>query len=506
MQDGFVETYLVRVPLSTPGSVVAVICSGLVLVYVVYMRCMHPLAKYPGPIKASLTNVWKAYWVYKGIIHERLVQLHMQYGPVVRVGPNHLHIWSGDAISPIYKGGRMMGKTEFYDAFTAFNPNLFGGRDENIHALRRRQLSHGFSQASIEKLQPLIDGQMGILIQKLRGYAETGEVFDLKETISLYVLDILGDLAFSRSFGAQLTGEAEQIPAINDHLLLSCVIGELPCQNLLKTLARWSPVPWMRRLVHSRNNLKKICADCVKYKIAHPAERRDLLQCLVEAKDPETGASLTEQEINSEAFAMLVAGSHSTSGTLTLLLWHILHNKPIKDAVREEILNVLGPIPDDKIAYQVQGLEASLPYTMASVRENFRMNPVFTMPLWRRVHSPAGLQIGRFHIPHGTDICISNYVLHHNPDIWGPDHEDFIPDRWLRMTEESKARFLIPFSIGHRMCIGRNMGMTNVLKTVTTLLGVFELEPVSTEKKVRLKSSGIGEMEGTFLCRVSLRK
>lgn len=74
------------------------------------------------------------------------------------------------------------------------------------------------------------------------------------------------------------------------------------------------------------------------------------------------------------------------------------------------------------------------------------------------------------------------------------------------MGEESKARFLIPFSIGHRMCIGRNLGMTNVLKTATTLLSWFELEPVAKEEKtVRLKSSGIGEMEGAFLCKVSLR-
>lgn len=110
----------------------ATICSCLFLVYGLYMRWMHPLSKFPGPVKASLTNIWKAYWVYKGVLHERLVQLHNEYGPVVRVGPNHLHIWSGEAISPIYKAGRMMGKTEFYDAFTAFNPNLFGGTDENV--------------------------------------------------------------------------------------------------------------------------------------------------------------------------------------------------------------------------------------------------------------------------------------------------------------------------------------------------------------------------------------
>lgn len=57
------------------------------------------------------------------------------------------------------------------------------------------------------------------------------------------------------------------------------------------------------------------------------------------------------------------------------------------------------------------------------------------------------------------------------------------------------------------MCIGRNLAMTNILKTVTTLLSQFEFEPVDLGEKdhkhgVRVQSSGIGEMRGPFLCRV----
>lgn len=108
------------------------LCLASFVLYVIYMRCLHPLAKYPGPIFASLSNTFKAYYVYKMTLHEKLLELHEQYGPVVRIGPEHLHCWEKEAISPIYKGGRSMPKSEFYDAFTAFNPNLFGGRDEDV--------------------------------------------------------------------------------------------------------------------------------------------------------------------------------------------------------------------------------------------------------------------------------------------------------------------------------------------------------------------------------------
>ena len=100
------------------------------------MRALHPLAKYPGPLLASLTNGWKAYYVYKLFFHERLIELHQRHGPVVRVGPNHLHFWDGNAIATIYKGGRSMGKSEFYDAFTAFNPNLFGTTNDDVSDCR----------------------------------------------------------------------------------------------------------------------------------------------------------------------------------------------------------------------------------------------------------------------------------------------------------------------------------------------------------------------------------
>ncbi|KAL4998431.1 cytochrome P450 [Aspergillus recurvatus] len=494
---------------TTPMAILKALFLTTLLAYVVYMRHFHPLSQYPGPLFASLSNTYKAYHVYKLTIHEKLLELHNTYGPIVRIGPNHLHTWEGDAIAPIYKGGRSMGKSEFYDAFTAFRPNLFGGRDEDTHALRRRQLSHGFAQVSVQQLEPLIEGQMAILISKLHHYAQTGEAFDLKHALSLYVLDILGEVAFAKPFCVQHTEDDEKLHAISDHLLLAGVIGELPCQKLTKFLSRISPVPWMRRLMKSRNTLKGICAGCVRFKIENlesTRSRPDLLRGLVEATDPESGKRLSEEEINSEAFAVLVAGSHSTAGTLTLLFWHLVQNPSIVRKVQAEIESTLGPLNKDQVSYPIAGLESSLKYTMACVRENFRVNPVFTMPLWRRVGYPGGLEIAGHHIPHGTNICISNYVLHHNPSIFGSDHCIYNPEKWLDESyNKEKGRYLIPFSVGHRMCIGRNLAMTNILKSVCTLVMLFEFEPLEKRNDVRVVSPGIGEMGGVFEVRVRAR-
>lgn len=74
--------------------------------------------------------------MYKLFFHEKLIKFHQRYGPVVRIGPNHLHIWDGNAIAPIYKGGRSMGNSEFYDTFTACNPNLFGTTNDDVSCCR----------------------------------------------------------------------------------------------------------------------------------------------------------------------------------------------------------------------------------------------------------------------------------------------------------------------------------------------------------------------------------
>lgn len=112
----------------------AISISLLLAVYIAYYRCIHPLSKYPGPFLASFTNLWKAYHLYKLHMPEDLQRLHEVYGDVVRVGPNDLSFNSPAAVAPIYKAGRSMPKTRFYDGFTTFNPNLFGTIHEKVRS------------------------------------------------------------------------------------------------------------------------------------------------------------------------------------------------------------------------------------------------------------------------------------------------------------------------------------------------------------------------------------
>ena len=103
-----------------------------------------------------------------------------------------------------------------------------------------------------------------------------------------------------------------------------------------------------------------------------------------------------------------IAGTHTTSATTTLLFYHLLHNPEYLEKCVHEIDSNLPPLNPDEAAYAVTTVETSLPFLRNCVRENFRITPVFTMPLARRVMNPAGVTIEESHIPYGVSFEIYN--------------------------------------------------------------------------------------------------
>lgn len=103
------------------------------IIFVVYQRWLHPLAEYPGPFWASVTDLWQVQQFLSLKQPYHLTELHEKYGPFVRYGPDKISITAEEAVPLLYqKGARNMPKTEFYDAYGAKIPNVFGMRDENV--------------------------------------------------------------------------------------------------------------------------------------------------------------------------------------------------------------------------------------------------------------------------------------------------------------------------------------------------------------------------------------
>jgi cytochrome P450 len=471
--------------------------------YIIYQRYFHPLAKFPGPLWASISPLWQAYHLVVGDTPMLLVDLHNKYGPFIRIAPNELDVNDADVIA-LYKQGRTALKSEFYDGFTAIKPNLFGTRDEDLHALRRRQMAHSFSTASMTRMDEIFDRNVVNIRTKLDKYARSGEIFDLDTIFAFFGHDVNGELSYSTQFDSQNKSDPANLPPVNEHILLSCLIGTIP--SLKPLMVKYGPsLPWVRDMLASRKALRDTAAANTAREYQNQADSKNynLLTSLIKAKDPETGQTLEEVDVATEAFAFLVAGSHTTYGSLVMLFKHVFDQPDVRSHVCQELDTNL---PSTTVGvYPYPGLESKLPYLSAAMKESFRLTPVFQLPL-PRVIPPGGQNMAGRHLPGGTVVSSINYCIGHNRDIWGSDVEEFDPDRWMK-GERADPNMLMAFGSGHRACIGRNMAMMSMWKVSTTLLRNYDFVPVAgtTGGKIEMRARGFGELVGGLNCTVKLR-
>ncbi|KAE8359468.1 cytochrome P450 [Aspergillus caelatus] len=345
----------------TPSAAGSAFLAALVVGYVVYQRYLHPLARYPGPFLASIKDLGQVHQFLSLQQPYHLTTIHERYGPIVRYGPDKLSITHESAIPIIYqKGAKSMPKTEFYDAYWAAHPNVFGMRDEVMYSTRLRRMSHKFSLSYVKEMGEYLDLNLRIPTDKTRFQIERGEVFDLKKALHYYVSDVLGELAFSQSFGVQEADDDSLIPLVIEHSFLAAVTGVWPAVTM--TLKRWLPLRTARRLSAALWYSKGLRRS--------PVEMRERLKPI---------------DLETEAFGFITPGTHTTSATFTLLFYHLLHNPEFMRNCVEEIDSNLPSLGPTETAYSIVAAEASLPFLRNCIRDNFRITLVFTMPLARRI-------------------------------------------------------------------------------------------------------------------------
>jgi benzoate 4-monooxygenase len=86
----------------------AAICTSLVFVHyyiVPYFTTYKGLRNIPGPRLARFSNVWLAFGARRGKKFAWVHWAHEQYGPIVRVGYNHVSIAEPEGLHAVYAHG-----------------------------------------------------------------------------------------------------------------------------------------------------------------------------------------------------------------------------------------------------------------------------------------------------------------------------------------------------------------------------------------------------------------
>ncbi|KAK3624134.1 hypothetical protein LTR56_021167 [Elasticomyces elasticus] len=353
-------------------------------------------------------------------------------------------------------------------------------------------------------MEPIIDSRYAILRKQLDILADQGEVFDLRKYITYCIVDILGELAFGEPLGNQRDCDPEKIPPVSEALWAACVLGQMPSiAPTVKYMAARLPLPGARTLLDGRNRLVALAVRNVKARLENPGKvRDDMLGIIMSATEEKTGKALSTQEVVMEAFVLLVGGTHTTGNTLHVLIASLArHPEHLKRFVAEidERLPALKP---EQAAYSMVGLEEKLDFVNACIRENYRKDPVATFNMTRV--PPKDAFVDGHHVPAGTQCSVNIHALHHNPALWGHDHNLFNPNRWYG-EQAANTEWLNPFSVGRRSCVGRNLAQTNVLKMATTLLRAYDFEFLNTDEPIVMVSHGDSDLRTPVMVRCKRR-
>lgn len=174
----------------------------------------------------------------------------------------------------------------------------------------------------------------------------------------------------------------------------------------------------------------------------------------------------------------IFAGSDTTSITLTATFFNIVKRPDVLCKLRAELDQAIqkGELSDPPLFSETQKLS----YFQAVLKESLRVHPAVGFPLWREVPS-GGATISGKYFPAGTNVGVNPWVAHRNHQVWGPDAEVFRPERWLESSEhqlrEMNALYM-PFGLGSRTCIGKNISLLEVSKLIPQVLRKFDVDVI----------------------------
>ena len=123
----------------------------------------------------------------------------------------------------------------------------------------------------------------------------------------------------------------------------------------------------------------------------------------------------------------------------------------------------------------------SLPVLNAVCNETLRLIP--TVPHTVRL-AMKPTTILNHHIPAGTEIFITPWAINRSSELWGPNAEDFFPDRWIDAATgkpnnaggaESNYS-LLTFLHRPRSCIGQGFAKDELRALLSAFVGLFEME------------------------------
>jgi cytochrome P450 len=389
-----------------------------------------------------------------------LFQRAREHGDVVRIrfGPFRVYVLnSPSAIRQALVGeARKLSKgLNFGRARRLIGSGLVMSEGESHHR-QRRLMQPAFHRAEIARY---VGTMRDVAVPRISAWRDGGTLAFDREMRSI-TLTVLARTLLSSDIGADAIDEIER--------LLRVLLSELVARGISANVPglAWVPTRSNRRFSAANRRLSVLLTDVIEVYRKVGADHGDLISILMHARDDDTGARMTNEQLRDEATTLVIAGSETTGNTIAWACYLLAQHPQIQERLQQEVDLVLaGADPD----YETL---SRLPFTRAVITETLRLySPVWILP--RR--ALVDVELGGHLLRAGSRIFFSPYALNRDARLHR-DPDRFDPDRWATDYSKSDMRAtFFPFGQGIRNCIGEGFAWTESTLLLSAIAARWQL-------------------------------
>jgi cytochrome P450 len=298
----------------------------------------------------------------------------------------------------------------------------------------------------------------------LERWPERGTV-DIHEELSVLTMRVITRSLFSRDTSA------ERARAVHEALAAQMAAFEPDVRDFL--LPEWAQSGPSEAFLAADEQLERVATEFVEWHREQADPPEDMITALMAAQaDPEV--ELSENELVDEAVLFMTGGQETTALTITYALYWLSRHPEHRERLVAEAERVL-----DGRAPEWADL-SELSHTERVVRETLRLTPA----AWNITREPREpVEVAGARLDAGETVLLSTYAHHRDSRVWD-DPETFRPDRWDGEVSRGVDSYF-PFGSGPRVCIGRQIALTEAQFALAHALQEYEIEVLTEELDLR---------------------
>ncbi|KAI4328684.1 hypothetical protein L6164_021019 [Bauhinia variegata] len=201
--------------------------------------------------------------------------------------------------------------------------------------------------------------------------------------------------------------------------------------------------------------------------------QKDFLQVILENAATTFGNKHEEMKrfIVDNCKTIYFAGAESVSIAATWTMMLLASHPQWQQRVRSEILDTYGNIMSPNCFHDMGKFRNLKTLTMV-IQESLRL---YSPAVAASREALGEIKLREFVVPKGINIWLFIPELHRDAEIWGPDANEFNPERFANGVSEAckYPQVYIPFGLGSRTCLGQTFAMVQLKIIISLLLSNF---------------------------------